>query len=147
MAGSWNGTQYIGDATSETVNGTVANESIFGYDGADQLFGGDGNDYIDGGTGHDLVDGGNGDDILTDVGSIPFGFSWLIGHDTLRGGAGNDELRIYSPDTGDQVFGGGGADLLRLWVSYGTAGGLPSGTPVTLTWNVVPPFISMGARA
>ena len=133
MAGSWNGTQYIGDATRETVNGTVANESIFGDDGADQLFGGDGNDYIDGGTGHDLVDGGNGDDVLTDVGSIPFGFSGLIGHDTLRGGAGNDELRIYSPDTGDIVQGGSGTDLLRLWVSYGTGGGLPSGTPVTLT--------------
>ena len=42
-------------------------------------------------------------------------------------------MRIYSPDTGDQVFGGGGTDLLRLWVSYGTAGGLPSGTPINLT--------------
>jgi len=133
MAGNWNGTQYLGDATNEAVNGTAANESIFGNQGDDQLFGGDGNDYIDGGTGHDLVDGGNGDDVLTDVGSIPFGFSGLIGHDTLRGGAGNDELRIYSPDTGDQALGGAGSDLLRLWISYGGSSGLPFGTPITLT--------------
>ena len=133
MAGSWNGTQYIGDATNEAVTGTPASESFFGAEGDDQLFGVGGNDYIDGGVGNDLLDGGAGDDILVDVGSVPFGFSGIIGHDTLRGGAGNDELRVYSADTGDVADGGAGFDLLRLNFKYFNLTGIPAGTPFTFT--------------
>ncbi|WP_438754529.1 beta strand repeat-containing protein [Pararhizobium sp. O133] len=114
MAGKWNGLQYIGDNTNDIVVGGSGDETIFGNEGDDNLKGGKGNDYIDGGVGSDDIDGGDGNDILTDVQSIPWGFVGLIGHDTLRGGNGDDELRFQSPDTGDIADGGAGIDLLRI---------------------------------
>ncbi len=133
MAGSWNGLNYIGDATNEAVIGTGANEGLFGNEGDDQLFGGGGNDYLDGGVGNDLVDGGLGNDTLTDVGNIPFGFVGIIGRDVVRGGGGDDEIRIYSPDTGDVADGGNGFDTLRLNMGYYSGFQLPFGTVITLT--------------
>ena len=49
MAGSWNGTQYFGDATNETVVGTAADEVIWADLGMDNISGLGGNDTIDGG--------------------------------------------------------------------------------------------------
>jgi len=40
------------------------------------------------------LDGRAGNDVLIDVGNIPFGFVGTIGRDVLRGGNGDDELRV-----------------------------------------------------
>ena len=133
MAGSWNGLNYTGDATNETVFGTGANEGIFGAEGDDQLFGGGGDDAISGGVGHDLLDGGTGNDRLTDVGHVPFGFFGVIGHDTLRGGAGDDALSFESVDTGDVANGGAGIDTLRVDMGIFSNTTYPFGTVVNFT--------------
>ena len=46
MAGSWNGTQYFGDATNETVVGTAADEVIWADLGMDNISGLGGNDRL-----------------------------------------------------------------------------------------------------
>lgn len=114
MAGYWSGVNYYGDATNETVHGTIADEFLFGREGDDSLFGEGGNDVIDGGVGSDTLDGGTGNDTLIDVASIPSGFSGIIGRDTLRGGEGDDILEFRSPDTGDKAFGDAGTDTIKL---------------------------------
>ncbi|MBA3520260.1 MAG: hypothetical protein H0T75_22075 [Rhizobiales bacterium] len=123
MAGSWNTTHtyYSGDATNETVHGTIADEGLSGQEGDDSLFGEGGNDRIDGGVGSDTLDGGIGNDDLTDVGSIPSGFTGIIGRDTLRGGDGDDVLSFNSPDTGDKAFGDAGTDTIDLDFRSATA--------------------------
>lgn len=90
------------------MNGTGADERFFGSAGDDQLFGPAGNDYLDGGVGSDVVEGGRGNDVLIDVASVSSGFSGVIGRVVLRGGADDDELRFYLPDTGDVADGGTG---------------------------------------
>lgn len=133
MAGSWNGTQFNGDDTNDDATGTQANEALWGNRGDDVLRGEGGNDFIDGGVDNDQLFGGDGNDILVDVGSIPFGFSGIIGRDNLYGGGGDDELRFQSPDTGDFGYGGAGRDLLRLRFDWFNGNPLPAGTPITFT--------------
>jgi Ca2+-binding RTX toxin-like protein len=128
MAGTWTGPTFNGDDTNDVGVGGAGNETLWGNKGDDNLNGAGGNDYIDGGVGNDTLNGAGGNDVLTDVGSIPFGFVGLIGHDTLRGGEGDDELRFYSPDTGDIADGGNGIDLLRVDFS---AGGATTTTPIS----------------
>jgi Ca2+-binding RTX toxin-like protein len=67
------------------------------------------------------LDGGIGNDRLIDVASIPFGFTGIIGRDTLRGGEGDDRLEFYSPDTGDFAYGDGGTDTVFLDFRTATA--------------------------
>jgi Ca2+-binding RTX toxin-like protein len=117
MAGSWNGDNYFGDDTNETVAGTAANNIMYGGLGDDNLSGLGGNDTLIGGVGSDQLFGGIGDDVLTDLGQgIPGGFTGIIGKDTLFGGAGDDSLRFFSVDTGD--VGDGGAGFDRLLVNF-----------------------------
>lgn len=133
MAGTWFGGSYFGDATNEAVHGTSSNESLYGAEGDDQLFGEGGNDIVDGGVGNDVVDGGDGNDVLYDLTSIPFGFTGLIGHDTLRGGAGDDQLVFNSVDTGDRADGGAGDDLLTLRFNYFASDPLGAGLRINFT--------------
>lgn len=114
MAGTWNGTTFNGDDTNDVATGTVANERLFGNKGDDNLNGAGGDDVIDGGVGGDTLRGGFGNDRLTDVGSIPFGFTGLIGKDSLDGGAGDDLVTVLSPDTNDVVDGGIGIDTAEI---------------------------------
>ena len=51
----------------------------------------------------------------------------------LRGGADDDEIRFYSPDTGDVANGGSGFDTLRLNMGYFSGFQLPFGTVINLT--------------
>lgn len=110
----WSGNNYIGDASNDIATGTDVGNGMYGYEGDDNLIGAGGDDWIDGGVGNDDLQGGDGNDRLTDVGSIPSGFSGIIGHDTLRGGNGDDQLTFNSPDSGDQATGGSGTDTLYV---------------------------------
>ena len=110
----------------------------------DELDGGADSDYVDGGVGMDTVLGGAGDDIVRGGGNIDSvhggaGIDHVYGDDgndvlygdagngsdqtgqRLYGGAGDDELYAYAPDTdfatqaplrGDELDGGAGNDWL-----------------------------------
>lgn len=97
----------------DLVYGGSGDDSLLGNGGVDTLFGGDGADTVLGGTGADLLYGGSGNDYISGLG---VGLSTspgdgLDGVDTLLGGDGDDIL-LAGP--GDIVFGGAGADVVRL---------------------------------
>ncbi|QND88023.1 Enterohemolysin EhxA [Chromobacterium vaccinii] len=115
---SLSGATLTGTEGKDTLTGGKGNDVIFGLggddvlvgaDGNDSLFGGLGNDTLYGGDGADLLEGGDGDDVIYGGND---GGNWRVEGDTLRGGAGNDQLfagwRGY-----DNVFeGGSGNDTL-----------------------------------
>lgn len=108
----------LGNAISETLNGTINDDIIFSNGGSDtlnglagdddlvggklsdQIYGGEDNDKAYGGRGDDYIYGGNGNDTL-------YG---NIGDDYLQGGDGNDNL--YGGDGNDYLVGGLGEDEL-----------------------------------
>ncbi|HTU10088.1 MAG TPA: M10 family metallopeptidase C-terminal domain-containing protein [Allosphingosinicella sp.] len=59
------GTELLGSAASESVNGTGNADTILGGGGDDQLFGSGGDDTLSGEAGNDRLDGGAGNDVLT----------------------------------------------------------------------------------
>lgn len=128
MAGSWNGTTYSGDDTSEVVTGTGLAEWIRTWLGDDVVNAGGGNDTVEGGYGSDLIRGAAGNDWLSDLGSLISGYVGLVGRDTLFGGEGDDFLKFDSVDTGDIGDGGTGQDT--VWLNL-LAGGLPAGAVVS----------------
>jgi Ca2+-binding RTX toxin-like protein len=111
---------------------------IVGGPGADSLTGGAGADKIVGGEEADRIIGGGGNDELFGDDRVLFGvgpggadvISGLEGHHTIEGGPGRDEIRggpgndliygyvrisgewVKASDTGDDLFGGEGADVL-----------------------------------
>ena len=64
MAGSWNGNQYTGYGSAETVIGTGADEVIDTYLGNDLIRANGGLDTVDSGMESDKVFGGAGNDLL-----------------------------------------------------------------------------------
>ncbi len=138
-------TIYIGNSTSERINGTSSadtidgrggNDVIYGYGGddsicggagADLIYGGGGNDEITGGNGHgtpaakDVIYGGRGNDILLGEG----------GNDYLSGGSGADRLNGGAGD--DKLIGGSGADLFIFDEASGGPGTtvLPDSPPAS----------------
>jgi len=132
MAGSWqiiSGRRfYLGDNGPETAEGGADPETLQGRDGDDALSGGGGDDAIDGGHGNDNLHGNAGNDTIWDYsGGGPPGT--IIGHDQLFGGDGDDLLKIWSPDTGDQVHGDAGIDTLEVRFNY-NIGPIPGDPPV-----------------
>ncbi|HHQ4479377.1 TPA: calcium-binding protein, partial [Aeromonas veronii] len=130
----------FGGADNDTLAGGNGNDLLEGgqgFDvlngeaGNDTLRGGEGNDTLTGGNGVDLLEGGDGDDLL--VGGEPtyqglfkdyVNGGWTaerhhfqgVEGDTLRGGAGNDQLqagnwwsagRTYEGGTGNDTLTGG----------------------------------------
>jgi Ca2+-binding RTX toxin-like protein len=121
MTGSWIGTTYIGDDSNDVATGTDVANTMIGNKGDDNLNGAGGDDALDGGVGSDDLFGGAGNDRLWDFSGAPFGFTGLIGHDTLRGGDGDDHVNVWSPDTGDVANGGAGFDTLEVRFNYNGA--------------------------
>jgi Ca2+-binding RTX toxin-like protein len=58
------GSQHLGTASNDIINGSAHGDAIYGLSGDDLLQGLDGNDSISGGNGNDTLFGGAGDDIL-----------------------------------------------------------------------------------
>lgn len=126
MAGSWqiiNGRRfYVGDNGPETAQGSDDPETLTGRAGDDALLGGGGDDQIDGGHGSDNLHGEAGNDTIWDGSDLSGGAPGsIIGHDQLFGGAGDDLLRVFSPDTGDMVDGGSGIDTFEVRFNLGGA--------------------------
>ncbi|MBO9534715.1 MAG: hypothetical protein J7513_17205 [Solirubrobacteraceae bacterium] len=92
-----------------TFYGGPGDDELLGFDGDDVLDGGDGNDNLEGGEGSDRLSGGAGaDKLLPDPTGEVFG-------DVVDGGAGFDEIELYSSITRslglvDLSLDGGGAD-------------------------------------
>jgi serralysin len=100
------GGQYIaGTAGPDTLNGTAFNDLIEG---------GAGNDVINGLGGNDDIYGGDGNDVLVAGGGV----------DRLYGGEGADRLE---GDSGDQLHGENGDDVIVVQGSAATASVLVSG--------------------
>ncbi len=78
-----------GDATGESINGSVRDDTIVGNGGSDVLSGFQGNDTLIGGDGNDILSGANGEDRL--IGGA--------GGDTLYGDSGIDDVADYSTST------------------------------------------------
>jgi len=94
-------------------------EDVTGGDGDDLLLGDANDNRIEGGVGDDRLGGRAGhDDLLGDIGMQEDGhyvFSYTQGPrgaDTLHGGAGDDRLHAGN-ESGDELSGGPGADLLE----------------------------------
>lgn len=91
------------------LGGNASTDTVVGSVGEDRIAGGNGKDSLSGAQGEDVVDGGNQDD-------------WLegnSGHDTLFGGNGKDTLlggedhdRLESGNGDDYLEGGNGHDTL-----------------------------------
>jgi Ca2+-binding RTX toxin-like protein len=123
-----------GDQADDNVGSGI--DSLSGGNGNDVLIGGGGNDVLDGGEGSDTVKGGSGNDIIFDDGitandsdvihggngndqiiAFDQGAARLTGADKYFGDAGNDTLIIdyrHVTDTGVEIHGGSGVDVLEL---------------------------------
>ena len=123
--------------TDDTTSGTDIVDYLFLNGGDDVASGGEGDDRIffgagqdstvtleedgsfetDGMEGDDLIRGGDGRDILVDT----------LGSNTIYGDVGYDRINVVddasSPDTGDEVFGGFGDDVIFLDAGDTATGG------------------------
>ncbi len=134
MAGSWqiiSGRRfYVGDHGPETAQGEADPETLQGRAGDDALYGGGGDDQIDGGHGSDNLHGEAGNDTIWDGSDLSGGAPGsIIGRDQLFGGDGDDLLRVFSPDTGDVVDGGAGIDTFE--VRFNLSGPIPGNPTIT----------------
>ena len=105
IVGAGGGQYFEGTAAANTINATVFNDEIYGLAG---------NDVINALAGNDLVYGGDGDDTVTAGGGV----------DILYGGEGADRLE---GDSGDQLYGENGDDVLVVQGSASAAGVVASG--------------------
>ena len=76
---------------NDTVYGGDGDDSILGNQGNDRIYAGSGSDSVEGGQGADLVDGGPGNDRI---------WGGTVGADTLIGGAGADQFRFATTNSG-----------------------------------------------
>lgn len=111
MDGDATDNSMYGSLLADTLRGLAGQDLLVGNAGEDKLYGGSGNDTLVGGSGSDLLDGGSGHDYL-EGGS---------GAGTLSGGPGNDVYVVE--DASDVVLevldrGAGGDDTVRT--SLGT---------------------------
>ncbi|HHQ4893461.1 TPA: calcium-binding protein, partial [Aeromonas veronii] len=137
LAGGDGDDSLFGGGDNDTLGGGNGNDLLeggHGFDvlngeaGNDTLRGGEGNDTLNGGNGADLLEGGDGDDVISGGEDSYNGWfadnTWTAAYhhfqgaerDTLRGGAGNDELkagnwwshgRTYEGGTGNDTLTGG----------------------------------------
>ncbi|MEB3171490.1 MAG: calcium-binding protein, partial [Synechococcaceae cyanobacterium] len=99
--------EMYGGAGNDTLIDTEGNNSFFGGTGVDSFIAGDGNDLIEGGEGDEEINGGGGNDRIWG----DYIYSEIANStDTLRGGAGDDE--IYGGAGDDMLYGNAGNDYL-----------------------------------
>jgi Ca2+-binding RTX toxin-like protein len=109
-----------GGKGDDDLHGGSGIDKLFGEDGNDCLCGRDGDDWMYGGNGSDLLHGWGGDDhLFGDAGNDVLiggdGNDWLdggLGADLLEGLAGADHLDGGNDFDVDQLFGGGGGNVL-----------------------------------
>jgi Ca2+-binding RTX toxin-like protein len=111
------------------IMGSKGNDTLRGGLKNDTLLGGSGDDVLDGGAGADLMVGGDGFDTAdysSRVNSVTVNFDNLandgetneddnVQTDAVIGGSGNDDFIIDPQDTGHDIHGGPGTDI----VDYG----------------------------
>jgi Ca2+-binding RTX toxin-like protein len=95
------GSSTGGTFGNDTLTGDAGVDVLFGQSGADVLKGNGGDDYAEGGQDADLVEGNGGADDLVGGSHVELG---IDGTDA--------ETATGQPDAADQLFGGGGSDLL-----------------------------------
>jgi Ca2+-binding RTX toxin-like protein len=112
-----------GGTGNDVIHGGDALDVLYGEEGADRIEGGAGDDQIYGGKGSDLLYGGDGNDYLSDEDGADF-FYGEDGNDSLLlirgslhadlvtadGGAGDDQISIYSLGASRFVANGGTGD-------------------------------------
>jgi Ca2+-binding RTX toxin-like protein len=118
LSGNGGNDSVNGGAGLDNLSGGDGNDSMLGDAGVDELDGGAGNDTIDGGTDGDEIYGGLGvDSLLGGEGSdVLISSQYRYNYDdmstnTLRGGAGNDDLEGGA--AADLLYGDAGSDDLR----------------------------------
>ena len=113
------GLTITGNASANTLTGTLGDDIVQGLGGNDSIRGRAGDDQIDGGDNDDGIAGDQGDDVVHGGGGAD-GISGGLGDDLLYGDAGNDS--VGDRDGGDdQLFGGAGYD----WISVDRSGAGP----------------------
>lgn len=103
-------TTVYGTKEADLLIGRSLIDYMYGEEGDDSLFGHGGDDFIFGREGNDSIFGGGGDDYL--IGDSLLADGTLNSNDTIRGGAGKDELvggvgqdELFGGDDNDQLFG------------------------------------------
>jgi hypothetical protein len=125
---------FLGTPGPDVIVGSSGADSIDGLGGDDTICGGGGDDIIDGGSGQDHLFGGDGIDLvwfLDATGGVKVDFSHgrssgaeaddFSGFEAF-GGSTDDDVLVGGPDDdlvfplngNDQVFGGGGSDIVGL---------------------------------
>jgi len=101
---------YAGD------DGGGGNDTLFGGIGSDYLYAGDGDNRLEGGNGRDHLFAGSGSDTLIGGrGADTFELSSATRQATVYGGAGRDELNLFSDETHDiKAWTGNAADDVAI---------------------------------
>jgi Ca2+-binding RTX toxin-like protein len=140
VVGSSSDDQVFSGAGADEVRTGDGNDYVLAGPGADLVDGGTGHDQIHGDEGRDRLFGGRGDDTVEDFGRDGDRLYGLAGDDLLSdqlfedgqpkalyGGAGQDTLSVFSPDSGP-----GGAAGAGLWdMRLGRLTVSSDATPVT----------------
>ncbi|MFT0869972.1 calcium-binding protein, partial [Pseudomonas sp. CAM1A] len=150
-----------GSAFDDVLNGDAGSNTIFGAEGSDIINGGAGNDFLYGDgiyygdfgvfarnesktvTQADIINGGDGDDTIygggNDLGAVLHGDA---GNDTIQtargtayGDDGNDNLA--GNGIGYKLYGGAGADQLKMYASGFADGGEGGDTYTVDSWAQV----------
>jgi Ca2+-binding RTX toxin-like protein len=105
----------FGLAKGDVLKGFAGRDFIKGNGGDDTIEGGADTDFIQTGTGDDVVDAGDGDDFVENHANP----GQSAGSDTIKGGAGDDEITVTSGnvlvrggDDNDEITAGKGKDRL-----------------------------------
>ncbi|MEO1248865.1 MAG: calcium-binding protein [Pseudomonadota bacterium] len=117
-----------GSVGDDWIDGGASNDYLLGGPGDDYVLGGEGRDQIEGSIGNDTLDGGAGDDLLWDHDAVidePY-----ESNDLLIGGEGDDRLlaengsdTLIGGSGFDQMTGGTGADVFRIFAGRPDEGG------------------------
>ena len=89
----------IGGLGNDTLRGGTQSDRLRGNGGNDDLFGDAGNDRVAGDDGDDFLNGGSGSNII--LGDAGIDEIVGIATDFVRGGAGDDLIRLASSSSGD----------------------------------------------
>ncbi len=136
----------VGSDNVDTLRGSGGNDIIHGFSGDDFISGGDGDDFLVGSQGIDTIKGNDGNDFIDGTalfdsskfldalddpdayrGNIPLEFGVAPvseDGDVIKGGAGDDTIRVGSDDT---VSGNEGSDTFQ------SAGWITPGSPAIIT--------------
>ncbi|PJE26022.1 type I secretion protein [Pseudooceanicola antarcticus] len=104
----------------DVVRGGRGNDSITTGDDDDVLYGGSGDDTLDAGIDEDTIYGGRGADVIlagsgddsVEGASGDDAISTGTGADEVLGAAGDDTITNDEDDQADQIYGGGGRDVI-----------------------------------